>query len=132
MPPALSGIRVATMVAGGFGGVILLAVGLGAVAGWLATPDRVFLVAAVVTTVVAFIGGILAEPVLRRWPHAPVDRSGRIGGLAPPAIVALLERPPGRPDGRPAAPGDAGQPDDLGHQPRVEVREQPRHQDETG
>jgi hypothetical protein len=67
MPPALSGIRVATMVAGGFGGVILLAVGLGAVAGWLATPGRVFLVAAVVTTVVAFIGGILAEPVLRRW-----------------------------------------------------------------
>jgi len=61
--PVLFGIR----VAGGFGGVVLLAVGLGAVAGRLVSPGRVFLVAAVVTTVVAFIAGILAEPVLRRW-----------------------------------------------------------------
>lgn len=67
MPPAPFGIRVATMVAGGFGAVILLAVGFGAVAGRLATPGRVFLVAAVVTTVVALIGGMLAEPVLCQW-----------------------------------------------------------------
>jgi hypothetical protein len=69
--PAPFGIRVATMAAGGFGGVVLLAVGLGAVAGRLATPGRVFLVVAVVTTVVAFIGGMLAESVLRRWAARP-------------------------------------------------------------
>ena len=74
MSPALFGIRVATMVAGGFGGVVLLAVGLGAVAGRLVPAGRVFLVAAVVTTVVAFIGGMLAEPVLRRW-------AARVGGV---------------------------------------------------
>jgi len=67
MPRAPFGIRVATMVAGGFGGLVLLAGGLGVVAGRLASPGRVFLVAAVVTTVVAFVGGMLAEPVLRRW-----------------------------------------------------------------
>jgi len=76
MPPALFGTRVVAMVASGFGGVILLAVGLGAVAGRLSTPGRVFLVATVVTTVVAFIGGMLAEPVLRRWAvrHRRIDQ----------------------------------------------------------
>jgi hypothetical protein len=85
------------------------------VAGRLATPGRIFLVTAVVTAVVAFTGGMLAEPVLHRWRHAPAGWSGRVGDLAPPAIVALRERPSGRPDGHPAAPGDAGESDDLGH-----------------
>lgn len=83
MPPALFGIRVATMVAGGFGGVVLLAVGLGAVASRLASPGRVFLVAAMVTTVVAFIGGMLAEPVLCRW-AARLRQVGQVGSGAWP------------------------------------------------
>jgi hypothetical protein len=71
------GVRIATVIVLGFGGIVLLAIGLGAVAGRLATPGRVFLVAALVTAVAAFAGGILAEPVLRRW--AARLRRGRSG-----------------------------------------------------
>lgn len=71
------------MVVGGFGGIVLLAVSIGAVAGRFATPGRVFLVAAVVTTVVAFIGGILAEPVLRRL-AARCQRVGQVESEAWP------------------------------------------------
>ena len=129
----VSGVRVATVIAVGFGGIVLLAIGLGAVAGRLATPGRVFLVATLVTTAAAFAGGILAEPVLRRWAARPCrGRSGRLRASTSRASVALLERPPGRSDGHSAARGDAGQSDDLGYLPRAEVREQPRHHDETG
>ena len=72
----VSGVRIATVIVLGFG-IVLLAIGLGAVAGRLATPGRVFLVAALVTAAAAFAGGILAEPVLRRWAARP--RRGRSG-----------------------------------------------------
>ena len=116
----------------GFGGIVLLAIGLGAVAGRLATPGRVFLAATLVATAAAFVGGMLAEPILRRW-AARARRGGQVdlNPWSPWARVALLERPPGRPDGYPAARGDEGQSDDLGHLPRGEVWEQPRHHDES-
>jgi hypothetical protein len=67
MSPAAGPIRVATVAAVGFGGVVLPAVTLGAMAGRLASPGRAFLVTAVVTSAVAFFSGVLAEPLLRRW-----------------------------------------------------------------
>ena len=76
MPP-VSAIRVATLMAVGFGGIVLLAVGLGGVAGRFAAPGRVFLVATLVATAAAFVGGILAEPVLRRW-AARARRGGQV------------------------------------------------------
>ena len=73
MPP-VSVIRAAAVVAVGVGGVVLVAVGFGAVAGRFATPGRAFLVATLVATAAAFAGGMLTEPVLRRWaPRARRD-----------------------------------------------------------
>lgn len=76
MPP-VSVIRLATLMAVGFGSIVLLAVGLGAVAGRFAAPGRVFLVATLVATAAAFVGGILAEPVLRRR-AARARRGGQV------------------------------------------------------
>ena len=76
MRPA-SVIRVAAVVAVGFGGIVLLAIGLGAVAGRLATPSRVFMVATLVACAAALAGGMLAEPVLRRW-AARARRGGQV------------------------------------------------------
>ena len=108
MTPA-SGVRVAAVIAAGFGGIVVLAVGLGALAGRLAASGRVFLIAALVAVAAAFVGGLLAEPVLRRWATRP--RRGDQPDLGAPASwasVASLEYPPGRPDGHPAARGRAG------------------------
>jgi hypothetical protein len=74
---SVSVIRVAALMAVVVGGIVLLAVGLGAVAGRLISPDRVFLAAAVVATAAAFAGGLLVEPVLRRW-AARARRSGQV------------------------------------------------------
>jgi hypothetical protein len=76
MTPA-SGVRVAVVIAVGFGGIVVFAVGLGAIAGRLAASGRVFLAAALVAVAAAFAGGLLAEPVLRRWARRP-----RRGGQA--------------------------------------------------
>jgi hypothetical protein len=106
---SVSGVRVAAVIAAGFGGIVLFAIGLGTVAGRLATPGRVFLVVTLVATGTAFVGGILAEPVLRRQAARQVGgRSGRLRASTSRASVALLERSPGGSDGHPAARGDAG------------------------
>jgi hypothetical protein len=105
----VSGVRVATVIAAGFGGIVLSAIGLGAVAGRLAAPGRVFPVATLVATAAAFVGGILTEPVLRQQAaRLGRGRSGRLGASPSLASVTLLESPPGRSDGHPAARGDAG------------------------
>jgi hypothetical protein len=69
MSPAL--LRVAALAALGVGGVVLPAVTLGAVAGKIASADRELLVTVVVTGAVAFLGGVAAEPSLRRWAGRP-------------------------------------------------------------
>ena len=71
MSPGSGKVRAAAVIVG----LILLAVVFGAVVALFASSGRVFLVAAVVTAFVAFVGGVLAEPVLRRW----VVRSRRGG-----------------------------------------------------
>ena len=117
MSPGYGGVRVAAVAVG----VVLVALGLGAVAALFAAPGRVFLVALLVTTGVAFVGGVLAEPVLRRGTaRLRCCWSGRDGGRA--SVVALFERSPGPAGGYPAASCEVGQSDDLCHLPRAEVR----------
>ena len=89
MPP-VSVIRVATLMAVGFGGIVLLAVGLGAAAGRFAAPSRVFPVATLVAAAAAFVGGILAEPVLRRW--AARARPLSALALSKAVVTALFTR----------------------------------------
>lgn len=63
---AVSRIRVVTTATGAFGGIVLMGTSVGAVTARVAATGRPFLVAAGVTAVVTFIGGMLAGPTLLR------------------------------------------------------------------
>lgn len=54
---SVPGIRGAAVIAVRFGGIVLLAVSLGATAGRFAVSNRIFLVSALVTGATAFAGG---------------------------------------------------------------------------
>jgi predicted membrane-bound spermidine synthase len=73
-------IRGAGVTVGGLGAVVLLAIGLGALATRFASANAVFAVALGVTALAALIGGVAAGPILDRLAAHP-----RIGVEPPDA-----------------------------------------------
>lgn len=85
--------RAAGIIVGGMGGIVLVAIGLGALATLLVSADAAFTVALSVTTTAALIGGLAAGPALHRFARnqrhddvtgmAPLGRSTADGDVAP-------------------------------------------------
>ena len=91
--PATVKARAAVITIVGLGAVVLIAVGVGALASLLVPGQGVFTVALPVTCVVAVLGGLSAEPIVRRLTGTRESRA--------------IEESPGRPGGdRAVGPGD--------------------------
>ncbi|MEV7042748.1 hypothetical protein [Amycolatopsis sp. NPDC051061] len=62
----VSAMRSAGVILGGLGGVLFVAIGVGAVTARLAPPDAMLIVAVSVTAASALLSGLVAGPVVRR------------------------------------------------------------------